>query len=491
MRLKYGPAATVAQQSISSRLLMDMGVNDPDFMPTIMSTFVEESPFLALLDAKGFKTNGLNYGSNFLVDSGKYRTVSNYHVQYRIKFNDMRKEHFRTNVAGVTFVDSGNPTQPGLNKQPFYIYLDSNWIGGNDVILLADGKTQLWCDNARGGEAQPGGVFRYKVKIDGSENSDYVDPNIMLDGYECQLAYNKQRQDFSEFANERYTGNGVGDAYLTLQRLKYSYSGTAAAMDKNRKVSGHWIIGNGGQQAFLPYAHEEMLKWAGRFLDFQLLEGKGTVNNDTKKVALTDENNQEIVSGDGVLYSGDGPIEYPQNNGWTPRFIENFWSDISQHVTPDEMGNREFAMLMPERSYLNFNLAMAEMGVTSDSNIEGVGGEKMINNTYKGFELGGIRGIAVQYKRMSQRPGIPLRDGTMSNDHECIIVPMGRTSSGDRGVELIQLRPMVSGTVAGIDKGGNVASSVDGTSEHILLQNGIVCQNQIIKIYKPYIGNTI
>jgi hypothetical protein len=207
---------------------------------------------------------------------------------------------------------------------------------------------------------------------------------------------------------------------------------------------------------------------------------------------LTDETNQEIVAGDGILYSGDGPIEYPQSKGWTPRFVESFWQDIAPYCKPDEYGNTEFAMLMPEKSFMNFSLAAAEMGVTADSNIEGVGDDKIINNTYKGVSLGGIRGIAIKYDRMGQRPGITLKDGRRTNDYECIVVPLGRTASGQRGIELLQLRPAVNGRVAGIDSGGNFsASSVDGTSEHLLLQNGIINMNQVFKIYLPYIGQTL
>ena len=48
MRLKYGPIETVAQRSIDGRLLIDQGIADPDIMPTVIGTFVEESPFLSL-----------------------------------------------------------------------------------------------------------------------------------------------------------------------------------------------------------------------------------------------------------------------------------------------------------------------------------------------------------------------------------------------------------------------------------------------------------
>lgn len=486
MRLKYGPTTTVAQQSITGRLLIDEGIVDPDFMPTIVSMFKEESPFMALLDIKNYKSNNVNMRSNFL-DGEKYRTVSSNHVQYRIANNDMRKEHFASNVSGVTYVDSANPTKPGLNKQGFYVFIDSNWIGPKDIILLADGKTQLYVATDETPRVQPGGVYRYFVKVQGDRLDEYVDVNLLKDGAECQLVMTQHEQDFSEFGNERYTFGGFGDAYLTLQRLKYSYSGTAAAMDKNAKsVTGRWIQGGNGQdKRFLPQAHEEMLKWAARFLDFQLLEGKRTVNRDSKKVVMTDENNKEILAGDGVLYSGDGPIEYPQPNGWTPKFIENLLADVSEYVLPDEKGQMEVAMLLPHRSYIDLTLALAAMGKTMDSNIEGEGDDKMINDTYSGFKMAGIKFYAINYRRLTQRPGIQLKDGTMSNDHDGLIVPLGLTSAGARGIEMIQLRPMSEGTIAGLDKGGNIASSVDGSSEHILLQNGVVSQNQIFKIYKP------
>lgn len=488
MRLKYGPQDTIAQRSIDSKMLIELGVKEPEFMTSILSLNTEEAPFLALLDAKGF-TKDITSTANFAFDGGNYRAVSSNHVQYRIVLDDRRKEHFRTNVSGVTFVDSGNPTKPGLGKLYFYIYLDSNWIGGNDVILLADGQTQLFVDNPEGGVQQPGGVWRYRVKIDGNDTTEYVRPEIMADGMECQWVGTKHRQDFSDYANERYSANAIGDAYLTVQRFKYSYSGTAAAMDK--KVSGNWVIGVNGQKSFLSYAEQEMLKWAGRALNFQLLEGKGSVSQDTKKVVLTDSDNQEILSGSGCLYSGDGAIDYPQSDGWTPKFLDNFMMDISEFINPDEMGRREAFMLMPSKSFMEFNRMMSEMGVTADSNIEGMGDEKYINNAYSGYKLGNVKLIATEIRSRSTRPGMPLNDGTRASDYECIVIPLGRTNSGQRGIEGISLRNGVRGTVAGIDKGGNVSSSVDGTSEHLLIQNGIICQNQVFRIYKPYLGKLI
>jgi hypothetical protein len=262
-------------------------------------------------------------------------------------------------------------------------------------------------------------------------------------------------------------------------------------MDKNKKVEGRWVSYGGGKNnaTFLSYAEEQMLRFAARFLNFQLLEGRGTVSQVTKKVVLTDERQREILAGNGILYNGDGPIEYPQSNGWTEKWLDTFLQDVSQYIRLDETGERSAAVLLPNRSYTDFNILMKNIGVTQNNNIVGEGGEKIINNTYKGYNLAGITLYVTEYGHMSQRPGLPLNDGTKTSDYDGLVIPMGNTVSGDPGIQLIQLRPMVRGTVAGIDKGGNVSSSVDGSSEHLLLQNGVVSQNQIMKIYRPYKNN--
>lgn len=488
MRILPGLANNVAQESISSRLLIKMGVNDPDFIPTIMRAYPEEAPVIALLDAKGYKTTGLNYATNWNVDQGRYRTVSSNHIQYRIAQNDMRREQFAMNSDGIVYLDDAYTLTPGLNKNPFYVYADSNFAGQNDVILLADGVTQLFIKE--GPKGVSGGVFEYLVVVDGDNLDEYCDPDLLKEGYEFQVATTKFPQDFSRGGNERYSFEGFGDAYLTLQRLKYSWSGTAAAMDKNNKMSGYWVQnGNSKEKAFLTYAENQMMKYASRFLNFQLLEGKKTITTDTKKVVLNDIDNQEILSGSGIMYANDGAIEFPMNNGWSKAFIEALLTDIHTYLWPNENGEQEAMLLLHPRSYLNFNTTMSDMGVTADSNIEGVGGEKMIINAYRGYQLGNVKLYVTSYKGMAQRPSIPLADGSRNNEWDGIIVPMGRTPGGDRGIELVQLRPMVEGTVAGIDQGGNVSTEVDGSSKHVLFQQGIISRVQVVKVYRPWKNN--
>jgi hypothetical protein len=60
------------------------------------------------------------------------------------------------------------------------------------------------------------------------------------------------------------------------------------------------------------------------------------------------------------------------------------------------------------------------------------------------------------------------------------------TDEGEKSVELIQLRPPVQGTVNGMNKGGEMATSVDGASKHLLVQSGIISRVKIQRMFRPY-----
>jgi len=440
-RLVPGPQQTVSMESISGRLLLDLGVKDPDFMPTIYSMYADENPLMAILDAKGYKTRGVNYNSTFM--NSNFRTMSANHVQYRIKQSDYRKEHFRTNIDGVTYKDWANPTYVGVNKTEFYIYLDSNFIGGYEVILLADGKTHLYAVEKDGGKEVSGGVYEYKVKIAGNNNDEYVDTNLLREGTECQAGYSMYPHDFSTGGSEMYYFHGFGDAYMTLQRFKISYSGTAAAMDK--KQVGRWVKhGTAKSEAFITEAQSMMMRRLARFQNFALLEGKTTVDVNTKKVTLSNDEGQEILSGSGVLYSGDGPIEFPINNGWNKKVLQAFLVDVDTYIRPNETGKREAVMLMHPKAYQSMMWALKELGATQDNNITGDGDDKVLNDTYKGYSFGGLTIYFQRATYMQERPSITLKDGTRANEWDSILVPLGLTEGGDRGIQLIQFFLSVS-----------------------------------------------
>jgi hypothetical protein len=131
---------------------------------------------------------------------------------------------------------------------------------------------------------------------------------------------------------------------------------------------------------------------------------------------------------------------------------------------------------------------MAESGfVTQNNNIEGSGSEKGINMDYAYYQYGDVRIIPKRLRWFDSvaRPSKYLSDGTSKGSWDGFVVPLGMTENGDKGIELVQLRPPKSGTVSGIDKGGEMASSVDGSSKHVLVQSGIISRHKIYRIFRP------
>ena len=76
---------------------------------------------------------------------------------------------------------------------------------------------------------------RYEVVLNGNIREAYVDTALMTELSECMPSMNAYEMDFSESGVEKYTFPTWGHTYMGLQRVKYSHSGTAAAMKTNRK----------------------------------------------------------------------------------------------------------------------------------------------------------------------------------------------------------------------------------------------------------------
>jgi len=109
-----------------------------------------------------------------------------------------------------------------------------------------------------------------------------------------------------------------------------------------------------------------------------------------------------------------------------------------------------------------------------------------VNNKYAYCEFNGVRIVPKKWRWFDSdaRPSRYLDDGTRKSSWDGIFVPLGKTSGGDNSVDLVQLRSMSMGEVNGIDKGGKMATSVDGTHVHVLFQTGIISRVKISKVFR-------
>ena len=469
MRYLPGQPQDIAHESITSYSLMNHAVADPDILPTVFSLWEEDiSPVTSFLNMKGMKSRGLfdNMKSN------SYKVVKSNVVQYAIKNTKHRKSRI------IRFTCDAYPDRPGAFQTPVQIVLDNNWPGPKEVIELADNMTKVYVYDDQIPEEVADG-FQYNVKLITKVRESFIDPELLQNEQECSAVQTMYEQDFSETGTEKYTFDGWGKAYMTLQRLKYSWSGTAAAMGESKKWTTH-----NGQVTYLTHAENEMMRRAAEYHEYALVFGEGTVAEDGN-ILMKDRKGKEIMSGDGLLHAGDGAYEYPYNE-WTMGFLEDMMEDID--IRANREGKKEVMLVGGNRCVNGFSRMMREAGFTTrDNNVEGSGSDKGVNNNYSYYEFGDVRVIAKRYRHFDneRRPSMYLPDGTKRSSYDGLLVPLGLDENGNNQIELIQLRPMKTGTVSGIDKGGEMATSIDGSHKHVLFQTGIVSRTKISRVFRP------
>jgi hypothetical protein len=481
MRLLPGQPTDVAGESISSYSLINAALTNPDVLPRVWEVFKEEeSPLSAILSQEGLTSKGLFDGMN----GSKYRVVKSNHVIYPIKNTDVRKPRIIEIAPTVGFDCPQSPSEPGKGQSVIYLGLDSNWVRPNEVIELNDNETKLFAyDDQEPAEIEGG--FLYAFKLVTGLRDDWVDTELLEIGNEVGVGMTMYEHDFSETGHEKYTYDGWGHAYMTLQRIKMSFSGTAAAMGIDKSWFAFQNSKGKSVSSYLDYADKEMWARIARYHEYQVIHGKGTVDMDGNTI-LKDRKGREILGGDGLLYQGEGAYEYPFNK-WSMAYLESLLKD--SYIRSGKDGKQKVALIGGWENVVGFSRMMAENGFkTLNNNLEGSGSDKGVINDYSYYEIGGVRILPKKYRYFDsiERPNKYLSDGTSKGSWDGILVPLGQMDNGDNSVELIQLRPPKSGTINGINVGGDMATSVDGSSKHVLVQSGVISRVKIQRMFRPY-----
>lgn len=484
MRLLPGQPADIAGESITSYSLINAAVNKPDVLPRVWQTFQEEeTPLSSILSQQGLVAKGLYDG----VNSSRYRVVKSNHVMYPIKNTEHRIPKI-VKVDGKTFICDAYPTKPGFRQSPFFLYLNSNWARPKEVLELDDNDTQLYIydpDEPKEVTINGGTAWRYEVKLVTGERENYVDAALLAEGAEVGVVSNLYEHDFSETGSEKYTYDGWGHAFMTLQRVKMSYSGTAAAMGADKTWYAFQNAKGQTVNSYIDMADRKMWKRAAEYHEYQTIHGKGTVTIDGETI-LKDKRNRDIMAGDGIIHQGEGAYEHPYNK-WSKRFLEALLKDA--YIRSGKDGKQSLSLIGGWECTLGFSNLMSDLGFkTQDNNVEGMGADKGVNMDYSWYEIGGVRIYVRKYRYFdsAKRPNKQLTDGTSKGSWDGVLVPLGLTDEGENGVELVQLRPPKSGQVDGINVGGSMATSVDGSSRHVLVQSGVISRVKIQRIFRPY-----
>jgi len=473
MRILPGFPKEFANETPTSKHMSKYMISNPEMLPFVPTLFDKNiTAFTSLLAQRNMISKAYDIKDPA---SSKYRVVGNRKVMWQVKGYPDRKGR----IMAATVCDA-YPTTPGKNQSWIDITLDTNWFSPRDVLELADNQTYIFLADSQLPVEVNGGQFKYRAKINTNVSSDYVNPALLAIGMEVGISHT-QFEEMSETAYEKYTFNESAYTHMTIQRLKWSISGTANEF----KPNAVWVEHN-GVTMWTDMAQIEMLQRAAMYRERQILFGRSTVTPDDKVIMKTVEG-FEVMAGDGILNQGDGAWRLPYNILST-RTIDNIMENISIYSSA---WGTEVAVACGMQWYKDFARIMKKEAGIEPHTVEGTGGTKGINLDYSYYEFGGVKIIptVIPWMDSPMRPTTYGPDGTRNTSHNAIFLSLGDISINQPAIELLALgsRGWKEGEVNGINKGGDMANSVDGKHHHILWETGAALMdvNGIAELYKP------
>jgi len=461
-----------ANETTMANHLLQAALVEPEIMPQLATLFKSDATaFSSLLANKGLTSSGLYSG----LESDSYKVVGNRKVMWPVKGINRRKG----TILSTSIVTAATP---GIGGEIVTAYLDTNWFSPYDVLELADNKTLVTNVDENLPEQMSDGSYRYYWRLNRKSSTSYINPGLLAAGMEVGFAMTNF-YEMSETGYEKYTFDNWAFSHMTIQRMKWSISGTAAQM-KTKKI---WIE-HGGEFGWLEAAEMQMLERWARAREFQLMFGQGTVDQDDT-IYMKDMKGREIMAGDGLLNIGDGALRFPYHK-MTELFIENLFNNVQIMSNGD--GVQEMAAIGGRAFMTDFNKLMRKIaGDSYPGIVEGSGADKGINTTYRYFEFNGVRVYPIHHKWFDDpsRPHLTTREGRWAESSRAVFTSLGKTDVGTNNVELLTLgnRAFLQGSVKGINAGGAMQNSIDGEHHHVLSETGIKCANMfgVAEIFTP------
>ena len=488
MRFLNNPMQGFSNETTTSNHLLSMAVNQPEILSQSVTLFRKEhAPFTSLL-ADRKQVLGNSVFAKFGTERG-YTRVGSREVRWNIKGMENRVGHIVRD-----FVCEAYPTEPGKYQSEVKIYLDTNWFSPRDVCELSDNETFVYFYTDRLPEETEAGIYEYRAKLVTNTKEDFINPQLLVAGAgnDISVMYN-MFEEGSETAYEKYTSHEMARTFMTIMRLKWSITGTAEAMKSN---TNFWVTHNGAN-LWMSQQEAQMLKRFSAYRENQALFGKGTVGLDGKTL-MTLANGIEVMAGDGLLNQGDGVWKMPYNpNAFTTKVLDTILMNMS--IT-SSMANNDMAVAVigGYGAIDNFSNMMKGFAGTDPKVVEGTGSTKGINADYMYYQKNGIKFYPVRHKWFDdiERAGRANVDqhGMRNQSHRMIFVSLGDMEIGQPQIELLALgdRQLKKGSVNGINKGGDMANSVDASHHHILTETAIANRdiNGIAELFVPTINRS-
>lgn len=476
MRIIPGTPREFANETPTTLHMSKFIASSPEILPQITTLFDKNvSAFSSLLARRNMFTGKLADPLN--PKSGKYKIVGNRKVMWKVQGYPERKAR----IVKAT-VCTASPSAIGKFQSWIDVYTDINWFSPRDVVECADNQTQLFVAETFLPQEVEAGVFHYRMKINTNDPNASVASGLLAIGQELSISHN-QFEEASATGYEKYTfNNEMAYTHMTIQRLKWSITGSA----DEYKPSARWIEHN-GVKMWVDQADLELMERAARYRERQMLMGKSTVTADDKVLLKTSEG-FDVMAGDGILNQGEGAWRLPYNV-LTLKTINSIMENISIYSSG---WGTEVAVICGRQWYNEFaELMRLQAGIDPKTvTVDGNTG-KGINLDYTSYTFGGVTIIptVVPWFDSPMRATTYGIDGTRNSSHNAIFVSLGDISMNQPAVELLALgkRSWLEGEINGINKGGDMANSIDARQKHVLWETGVAMLdiNGIAELYRP------
>jgi hypothetical protein len=379
----------------------------------------------------------------------------------------------KASIPAVGFTDFGT------DGAAFKIYLNANYYSPNDRLGLNDGETQVQVmdiDPLQVTDDQ----WEYVVKLATNQAGDSIPAASEMLALNAEVGF--AFTSFPEMSETGYEKNSFPEwrtEYMTIQRMQYSISGSAA----NTKV--YWAEHNGEEVWFTRQEMKMMERWAIA-RENQILFGIPTIN-EKDEVFLKDMKGREIISGSGVVNQGEPSLRYNYNK-LTIKHVENIMKnmqllsngggEIEIAVQGGQTFVWEFAEIMLER----YKLA-PQVLFTND------GGDRGVNANFNVYMMGNVKLIVSHNKGLDAEWRATTKDnrGNSKRSKDAYFFALNTTMEKSN-IELVTLgngtgdRSFVKRIIDGMESPGEdkkyASNSVDGFQVQILSESGVKLDNE-------------
>jgi hypothetical protein len=473
MRIVPGNVLEHSDRSASVPLLSQALAIQPEIIYNVANLYEDnETAFSSFLARRGLTMKGLYADSK----SSDFQVIGNRQIKWAVKGRSERKARIvSNNSAGAT---------PGLSHATFLLTLDNDWFVEKETLLCWDVRTVLY---VREKTKAAGGNWNYTVQMMSNDPASFVDPQLIAAGSELSSGYTAYPEG-SEDASERVTHPEWHTEWMTIQRFKYSTTGSAKA----HKI----LIEHKGKHLWAEYQHLETLAWMMKARERQLLFGRATVDATGNNVGVTDKFNRDIIAGNGLIHQGDPSMKFTYTD-INVRWIENLITSMQLSMTGG-MGGPEIVIGGGLHFINEFHRAMRSIFEMNPIVFaEGSGNEKGVNTTFKYYNFNSVKlvpiwipayddpmaaqradGYGVNYR---SRMGFALNTGqNLAGQNPNIkLLALGNSDEDRRYIER-ELVGMAGGGVRNAKTGRlMVSSSVDAYELHMLCETGIALMNPL------------